>query len=77
MVGEDAVAKVDATNCDFTNRVQCDGDTRTEFAAAVRCKDKDGTDCTLVAYYYQEQEAVDAVEELDQLDWEIEGYEVV
>jgi hypothetical protein len=77
IVGEAAVAKVDGENCDFTSRVQCDGDTRTEFSASVRCEDKDGTKCTLVAYYYQEQDAVDAVESLDQLDWGIEGYEVV
>ena len=77
IVGEHAVARVDAANCDFTNRVQCDGDSRVEFAARVRCEDKDGNQCTLVAYYYQEQAAVDAVEQLDQLDWSVEGYEVV
>lgn len=31
MVGEVAVDKVERENCDFTNRVQCDGDTCTEF----------------------------------------------
>ena len=42
MVGEVAVDKVERENCDFTNRVQCDGDTRTEFAASVRCEDRPG-----------------------------------
>ena len=77
MVGEVAVDKVERENCDFTNRVQCDGDTRTEFAASVRCEDREGNDVTLVAYYYQEQADVDAVENLDELNWEISGYEVV
>ena len=77
MVGEVAVDKVERENCDFTNRVQCDGDTRTEFAARVRCEDREGNDVTLVAYYYQEQADVDAVENLDELNWEISGYEVV
>ena len=77
MVGEVAVDKVERENCDFTNHVQCDGDTRTEFAASVRCEDREGNDVTLVAYYYQEQADVDAVENLDELNWEISGYEVV
>lgn len=77
IVGEAAVAKVDAENCDFTSRAQCDGDTRAEFSASVTCKDKGGEDCTLTAYYYQEQSDVDAAEGLDQLDWQVEGYEVV
>lgn len=77
MVGEVAVDKVERENCDFTNRVQCYGDTRTEFAASVRCEDREGNDVTLVAYYYQEQADVDAVENLDELNWEISGYEVV
>lgn len=77
MVGEVAVDKVERENCDFTNRVQCDGDTRTEFAASVRCEDREGNKVTLVAYYYQEQADVDAVENLDELNWEIAGYEVV
>ena len=77
MVGEVAVDKVERENCDFTNRVQCDGDTRTEFAASVRCEDREGNYVTLVAYYYQEQADVYAVENLDELNWEISGYEVV
>jgi hypothetical protein len=76
IVGEAAVAKVERENCEFTNRLQCDGDSRTEFAASVRCEDNDGAECTLVAYYYQEQSAVDAAEGLDQLHWTVEGYEV-
>ena len=77
MVGEVAVDKVERENCEFTNRVQCDGDTRTEFSASVRCEDREGNEVTLVAYYYQEQAEVDAVENLDELNWEISGYEVV
>ena len=76
-VGEDAVNNVERENCDFTNRVQCDGDTRVEFAASVRCEDTEGNAVTLRAYYYQEKADVDAVDNLDELDWKIEGYEVV
>jgi len=77
MVGEVAVDKVERENCDFTNRVQCDGDTRVEFAASVRCDDTEGNAVTLRAYYYQEQADVNAVDSLDELEWEIEGYDVV
>jgi hypothetical protein len=69
-VGEQAVAEVNAENCDFTNRVMDGG--LVEFSASVRV----GND-TLTAYYYQDQSAVDAAEGLDQLNWEIEGYEIV
>jgi hypothetical protein len=69
-VGEQAVAEVDSVNCDFTNRVMDGG--LVEFSASVNVGDD-----TLTAYYYQAQADVDAAEELDQLDWIIEGYEVV
>lgn len=77
MVGEAAVKAVEKENCDFTGRLQCDGDTRVEFAASVSATNNDGDEVTLIAYYYQEQESIDAVEALDQLDWEIEGFDVV
>lgn len=78
IVGEATVAKVDSRNCDFTNRVQCDGDTRVEFSASTcNAKDTNGDDCTLVAYYYQEQADLDGVDDLSSLDWTVHGYEVV
>lgn len=77
IVGEKAVAAVENENCDFTNRVQTDGDTGVEFSASVVCEDQDGDRVTLVAYYYQEEEDLEGVEDLGGLDWEIEGFEVV
>ena len=76
LVGEDAVKAVESQNCDYTNRVQTDGDDSVEFSAGVRARNKDGDQVTLLAYYYQDQAAVDAAEQLDELDWEIEGYEI-
>jgi hypothetical protein len=75
-VGLATVSALDAENCDFTNRVQTDGDTRVEFSASVDAV-SDDEDVKLVAYYYQEQADVDACQELDQLDWAIQGYEIV
>ena len=78
LVGEAAVYAVESENCDFTNRVQCDGDTRVEFSASVACPDKEGNEVVLTAYYYIEQEDLDNNEDnsLDVFDWKIEGYEV-
>jgi len=81
-VGESAVAKVDAENCEFTNRVgfngSVQGDDEVEFSASVACEDKDGYEVSLVAYYYQDADVVDENgEDLSNLDWEIEGYEVI
>jgi hypothetical protein len=78
IVGEAAVAKVEATNCDFTNRLMPNCDDIVEFAAAVRCEDNDGMECTLIAYYYPTQEELDdAGDDLGNVPWEIEGYEVI
>lgn len=77
IVGEAAVAAVEKENCDFTNRLQCDGDDRVEFAASVACKDADGNDATLIAYYYQTQDALDSAgDDLSNIDWTIYGYEI-
>ena len=80
IVGVDAVVRVEQENCDFTNRVgyngSIQGDAEVEFSASVRAEDKDGNDVSLIAYYYQDAEAVDE-NELDCLDWEICGHEVI
>ena len=70
-----AVETLETENCDFSGRVQTDGDLSVEFTASVSYTDADGERRTLIAYYYQMQDALDQVEDLDQLDWDIEGYE--
>ena len=77
IAGFDAVNRLDGENCDFSNRVQTDGDTAVEFEASVEFVDEDGTECCLIAYYYQEQDDLAGVEDLSLLDWDIEGYEVI
>ena len=77
VAGIETVNKLDNENCDFTNRVQTDGDTSIEFSASIKFVDHDGSDRYLVAYYYQEQEALDGIDDLGSLDWTIEGYEIV
>jgi hypothetical protein len=72
---KEVVEALDRENCDFSGRVQTDGDQSVEFTASINYTDAEGERRTLVAYYYQMQDALDKVEELDQLDWEIEGYE--
>lgn len=69
-VGEEAVAQVERENCDFTNRVMDGG--WVEFSASVKVGDE-----TLLAYYYQTQEAIDAAEDLGNLAWKVEAFEVV
>lgn len=77
LVGEDAVSKVEKINCEPTSRLQCDGDTDVEFAASVRAvSNETGVDVHVTAYYYQAAEAVTDCDDLSNLDWEIEGFEV-
>jgi len=74
--GTSAVNNLDRLNCDFTNRVQTDGDDAVEFAASIKCTDDNGDDCTLIAYYYQDPDDIDETDDLGSLDWEINGYEI-
>ena len=77
LVGLDAVESVENENCDYTNRVQTDGDDSVEFSAIINCVDSDGTSCKLIAYYYQDQNDIDNTDDLSSLNWEINGYEIV
>lgn len=47
----------------------------------MRCQDKDGDACTLLAYYYttneQDQAMADSDGDGSAIDWEIAGYEIV
>lgn len=74
--GEEIVNKLDNEGCDFTNRVLPEGNEYTEFTANVKTQNEDGIPVTLTAYYYQKTADVDAVENLDELNWEIDHYEV-
>ena len=76
MVGLELVEKVESMNCDFTNRIQTDGDTAVEFSAGINFIDKDGYRRTLTAYYYQDPRDLDATDDLGSLDWEVSGYEI-
>ncbi len=82
IVGEAAVARADAANCEPTNRVgyngACQGDDLIEWSARASATDKDGFPCTVVAYYYTSQEEIEeAGDDLSNVDWVIAGYEVV
>jgi hypothetical protein len=75
--GLEAVEKVEALDCNFTNRLQTDGDDSVEFAANVEFVDSEGIDRVLTAYYYQTPEDLERVgDNLGYLNWEIEGYEI-
>jgi hypothetical protein len=76
IVGEENVAALERLDCEPTNRLQCDGDQDVEFAASLRCRDKQGDECRIVAYYYQPAEAVKDAETFDRLEWKIHGYAI-
>ena len=75
IVGEVAVDKVERELRLY--QPQCDGDTAPNLGQRAPSEDREGNEVTLTAYYYKEQADVDAVENLDELNWEIAGYEVV
>lgn len=76
-VGETAVIYAESANCEPTGRLQTDGDDRVEFSASVRCEDASGDDVVLTVYYYPTQEQLDiAGDDLGNVKWVIDGYEV-
>jgi hypothetical protein len=82
LVGASEVNRLEREDCDYTNRVQTDGDEAVEFSASIDTRDARGEALTLVAYYYQDQENLngpdgEGVEDLGTLDWEINGFEVI
>lgn len=77
--GIEAVKAVESENCDFTNRVT-DGtewDGWCEFSASVRLSNDPNDRESLIAYYYQKNEDVDAVEDMGDLTWTIDHYSVM
>ena len=84
IVGEAAVDDVESENCEPTNRVgyngACHGNSLTEWSASKRCKDTNGIDVTLIAYYYTsnaQDRVIADTGDAGFINWEIEGFEVV
>jgi hypothetical protein len=81
IVGEAAVAKAEAANCEPTGGVgyngACQGDDEIEWSAGVSATDRDGIECTVMVYYYTSQDAIDSAgDDLSNVDWVIDGYVV-
>ena len=74
IAGAELIDAVEEVNCDFTNRLT-DGTEwagYTEFSASV-----ENDTHIVIAYYYQESDDLDGVEDLSNLSWEIDKYEVI
>jgi len=80
VVGEEAISKLEGTNCEPTSRLQTDGDDSVEWSAYIRTPDKSGERVTVEAYYYLTPEQMAAMAEQSgdgsAVDWVIEGYEI-
>lgn len=76
LVGEDAIAKLDNEDCDYTGRLLPDHDDRYEFSATVNAEDADGYSVVVTAIYYQAKDDVDELEDLGGLDWDVAYYQI-
>jgi hypothetical protein len=79
IVGEAAVAKAEAANCEPTGRLgyngACHGDEEIEWSAGASATDRDGIECTVRVYYYTSQVEIDSAgDDLSNIDWVIDGY---
>lgn len=73
-----AVDKLNEENCEMTNSF-FDGDAEyMEFTADIKAVNFwNGEECRIRAIYHQLQSALDAVEDLDQLTWTVEYYDII
>ena len=80
ILGEDSVCKVEAENCDFTNRVsaELDCNNEVEFSAtcAIKQEDPEWGFISITAYYYQDKDVVSETEDLGNLDWEVRHFTI-
>lgn len=75
VVGLNFVEQVESAPCDFSSSVSNDG--TVEFIATVKAGvDEDGFKLTISAYYYQDADAVDATEDISDLNWTVSHYTV-
>lgn len=77
-----AIEKLDNENCEATNRLMGDNSDLVEYAASVRVdiNDEQGDtyEWTLTAYYYPTKDELEAAgDDLGNVDWSIEGYQLV
>ena len=71
------VEAVEAMNCEPTSRCMPFGyEDVLEFSASYVYNDIENGRTVLTAYYYQDREDCDKVDDLSDLNWEIEGYEI-
>jgi hypothetical protein len=74
-VGLNFVEQVESMNCDFSGRATNDG--TVEFIATVNAgQDEDGFKRTISAYYVHDADAVDATDDISDLDWVVDHYTV-
>lgn len=77
IVGEAAVDRVDAENCELTNRNGGDRWDLLEWAAVISTTDQNGISVHLYAMYYTTEAEVEAAgDDLSNIDWEIDHYRV-
>lgn len=80
IVGQRAIDDVLSCNCEPTGRLMPNGfEKLIEFRSSIDCEDAGKDDCVVTAYYYQDSDDIDDLEDgdLSNLDWTVEGYEIV
>jgi hypothetical protein len=77
-VGIELMNKLDHISCEPSGRLQTDGDDTVEYVAQISAgEDADGFPRTLRAYYYPSRQSLEGVEDLSDIKWTIDGYEIV
>jgi len=76
LAGESVVRLAESQDCEPTNRV-LENPFLVEFVSTVEYTCFNGEPAELNIYYYQDKDDMKNIEELDELAWEIGGYEIV
>lgn len=79
IAGMDAVLCAEAGNCEMTGRLLADNDSAVEYRYSVSISGSSDHDYDhLVAYYYPTTQELDqAGDDLSNVDWTVEGYQVI
>lgn len=75
--GVEILKKIGNAEYDFTNRLLPDrqNDDEAEFSAHVEAKDSEGNHCLVIAYVYQDLEALSECDDLSNLPWDPEEFD--
>jgi hypothetical protein len=74
-LGEELFNELNDKAPEFSMRC-CEDPTEVEFSASIKFKDDCEHDCVATAYYYQDKDKLEATDDMSDLNWSVDHYEL-